>query len=422
MPALSPTMIQGNIQEWKKKEGDEVSAGDVLAEIETDKAVISWESTEDGFLAKILVPEKTEGVPVGKLVAILVESKDDVSAFASFTASGDEEKPSAQEKATPEKPQSEQQVETPKKPAPPSSTQAPPPQPGRVGQRIVASPAAKVAAATSGKDLSSIQGTGPNNRIVKADVEHATATSAAVTSEMQSSLVETQEYTDIPNSQIRKVIASRLTESKQKIPHYYLTIDCNVDKLMALRSQLNKQAKDKYKLSVNDFVIKCAALSMKDVPEANSTWTDSYIRRFHQVHINVAVSTDHGLFTPLIQNADSKGLVAITNHVKELAAKAQAQKLTTNELAIGTFTISNLGMFGIKQFAAVINPPQSCILAVGGVENRVVATDDPNEKYKVSQFMSVTLSCDHRVIDGAVGAKWLQSFKAKMEDPVTMIL
>jgi len=291
--------------------------------------------------------------------------------------------------------------------------------------RIFASPRARAVAAEKGIDLSQVEGSGPNGRIVEGDILNfkgsRTEPSKAKPSAKAQSTTSTSsgDYEDFPNSNIRKVIASRLTESKQTIPHYYLTVEFSVDKLQKIRAELNSRANGEYKLSINDFVIKASAMAMRKVPEVNSTWSEKHIRRYHNVNINVAVNSDVGLFTPLVPNTDNKGLVEIATSVRDLAEKAKSNKLSPDELQIGTFTVSNLGMFGIKQFAAVINPPQACILAVGGIEKRVVVD---GEGFKTSDFMTCTLSCDHRVVDGALGANWLKEFKSRMEDPITLLL
>jgi len=267
--------------------------------------------------------------------------------------------------------------------------------------------------------LAEIQGTGPNNRIIKPDIVELqnTAKEKVIFSD-----IITSEYTDIPNSQIRKIIASRLQESKQTIPHYYLTMELQVDKLLKLREELNQQANGGYKLSVNDFIIKASSLALRKVPEVNSSWRETVIRRFNRVHINVAVSTEQGLLTPIIRDVDTIGLTSISNQVKELAEKARKNKLSLSDSDIGTFTISNLGMFGIKQFTAVINPPQACILAVGQTEQKVIVDPKKQDSFSTVNVMHVTLSCDHRVVDGAIGSKWLQSFKYYIENPVNMLL
>jgi len=436
LPALSPTMEQGNISKWKKKEGDRIKPGDIIAEIETDKATVDFEATEEGFLAKIIYPAGSRDLQVGKAIAVVVENESDIGAFKDFKAEGGAA-PSAPapKKEAPPQPQAQA-------PPPPIQRQAqqqpqqidvsnvvpgapPPPSPFAPKSGVFASPLAKATAAHAGIDLRSVgQGSGPGGRIIADDLagrQPMAATSAP-------SAVEGQQYTDISNSQIRRVIAQRLTQSKQTIPHYYLTIDCRVDDLLRLRSHLNDQAKGQFKLSVNDFVVKAAALTLKKVPEANSTWSDQAIRRYHNIDINVAVNTDKGLFTPFVPNADKIGLASINSIVKELADKAKENKLSPAQMTGGTFTISNLGMFGIKSFAAVINPPQACILAVGTTEQRVIVDEKktqatPNTtQFTTANFMSVTLSCDHRVVDGAIGARWLQSFKEYIEDPTKMLL
>merc|ERR1712137_831179 len=410
MPALSPTMTQGTLVKWLKQPGDEVSVGDAIAEIETDKAQLNWDSIVDGFFVKSFVEEQTEGIPVGKVLALLAEDKDDIEAFENF-----EPPESVDEDGSPEESKKEEpKKETPKKQESKS-------EPKKESGRIFASPAAKALAQQKAIDLSQVTGSGPNGRIVVDDVENFTGApkETHITTSTTATKSSAGDYEDIPNSSIRKVIASRLTESKQTIPHYYLTIDFCVDKLQKIRSDLNQRGDGKYKLSINDFIIKASAMTMRKVPEVNSSWAEKYIRRFNNVNINVAVNSDAGLFTPIVHNTDNKGLIDISTSVRELAGKAKAGKLTPDELQVGTFTISNLGMFGIKQFAAVINPPQACILAVGGIEQRVIPDGD---SWKTADFMTCTLSCDHRVVDGALGAKWLQEFKARMEDPITLLL
>jgi pyruvate dehydrogenase E2 component (dihydrolipoamide acetyltransferase) len=293
---------------------------------------------------------------------------------------------------------------------------------------VFASPLARKVAQEQGVDVAAVHGTGSNNRVIRADVLDYAAKGPAFVPAATS--VPTPApgglFTDIPNTQIRKVIAARLTESKQTVPHYYLSIECRMDKLLKVRQELNAKGEGAYKLSVNDFIIKAAALALQKKPTCNSAWFGDYIRRYHNVDINVAVSTDEGLFTPIVQDADKKGLATIANTVKDLANKAKEKKLQPHEFQGGTFTISNLGMFGVKQFAAVINPPQSCILAVGGTEKKVVPNEDKEtsaaQPYATAHVMTVTLSCDHRVVDGAVGAEWLKTFKELVEDPVKMLL
>merc|ERR1712137_216749 len=355
MPALSPTMEKGNLARWTKKVGERIESGDVIANIETDKSEMSWDVSEEGYLAKVLVEDQTEDIPVGQVVAVICEEEEDISAFESWKP---EEKSAA--------PKKEEKKQEAKKPAAPK----------------------KSAADDQYED-------------------------------------EEPEYTDIPNSNVRKVTAARLSESKQTVPHYYLTTEMNVDKLLQTRQMLNERSQDKYKISVNDFVVKAAALAMHSVPEVNASWNDKAIRRYKQVHINVAVTSDKGLFTPLVSHADQKGLKDISNEIKALASKAKESKLTSEDMKSGTFTISNLGMFGVNNFSAIINPPQACILAVGGVEQKVVlnkGADADASPLRATQVMTCTLSCDHRVVDGATGAKWLQEFKARMEDPMALLL
>ncbi|EPQ01843.1 Dihydrolipoyllysine-residue acetyltransferase component of pyruvate dehydrogenase complex, mitochondrial [Myotis brandtii] len=375
LPALSPTMTMGTVQRWEKKVGEKLSEGDLLAEIETDKATIGFEVQEEGYLAKILVPEGTRDVPLGTPLCIIVEKEADIPAFADYRPTG----------VTDLKPQ------------------APPPTPPLVG-------------------------TGPEGRIIKKDIDSfvptkaAPAPAAAVPPPAPGvAPVPTGVFTDIPISNIRRVIAQRLMQSKQTIPHYYLSIDVNMGEVLLVRKELNKMLEGKSKISVNDFLIKASALACLKVPEANSSWLDTVIRQNHVVDISVAVSTPAGLITPIVFNAHIKGLETIANDVASLATKAREGKLQPHEFQGGTFTISNLGMFGIKNFSAIINPPQACILAIGASEDRLVPAD--NEKgFDVASMMSVTLSCDHRVVDGAVGAQWLAEFRKYLEKPITMLL
>ncbi|KAG8008591.1 Dihydrolipoyllysine-residue acetyltransferase component of pyruvate dehydrogenase complex [Nibea albiflora] len=390
LPALSPTMTMGTVQRWEKKVGEKLSEGDLLAEIETDKATIGFEVQEEGYLAKIMVAEGTRDVPLGAPLCIIVEK------------------------------------ETPS-PAPAAAAPAAP----RKG-RVFASPLAKKLAAEKGIDLAQVSGSGPDGRITRKDIDSfvppkaAPAVAATPTpvahAPAAAPAAPAGTFTDIPISNIRKVIAQRLMQSKQTIPHYYLSIDVNMDQVLELRKELNAEVKaQNIKLSVNDFIIKASALACLKVPECNSSWMDTVIRQNHVVDLSVAVSTASGLITPIVFNAHTKGLAAISADVSSLAARARDGKLQPHEFQGGTFTISNLGMFGIKNFSAIINPPQSCILAVGGSEKRLMPAD--NEKgFDVASMMSVTLSCDHRVVDGAVGAQWLAEFRKFLEKPVTMLL
>jgi len=445
MPALSPTMEKGNLVSWQKKEGDEIKAGEVMAEVETDKATVAFESVEEGYLAKILVEGGTNDVEVGRPVAVVVEEQGDIEAFKDFKleegeAGGGEAPPPPAEEPKKEEPKKEQ----PKKEAKKETPSAPPQRDS--GDRIKASPYAKKIADELGVDLSQVRGTGPDGRIVEADVQEqadqAKAGKPAAAREPTGAPLAPGEalkgeYVDHKNSNVRKTIATRLLQSKQQIPHYYLTQEVNIDKLLLLRQELNallaaqtaKSAPDQksLKLSVNDMIVKASALALRKVPTVNSSWTDEAIREYNYVDISVAVATEGGLITPIVKDADKKGLSAISQETKELAKRARAGKLQPQEYQGGTFTISNLGMFGINHFTAIINPPQSCILAVGSTQERVVvdklnSLPGAEPKLKVSNILTVTMSCDHRVVDGAVGSQFLQAFKGYMENPQTMLL
>ncbi|XP_035290709.1 dihydrolipoyllysine-residue acetyltransferase component of pyruvate dehydrogenase complex, mitochondrial [Anguilla anguilla] len=439
LPALSPTMTMGTVQRWEKKVGEKLSEGDLLAEIETDKATIGFEVQEEGYLAKIMIAEGTRDVPLGTPLCIIVEKEADIKAFADYVETG------VAEIMTPPPPPAPVAAPTPP-PAPAVAPGAPPAAAPK--DRVFASPLAKKLAAEKGISLAQVKGTGPDGRVTRKDIESfvppkaapvppvapaaAPAAPAAPVAAAPSApaptpvpavaAVPTGTFTDIPISNVRRIIAQRLMQSKQTIPHYYLSVDVNMDQVLELRKELNQEVKvDNIKLSVNDFIIKASALACLKVPEANSSWMDTVIRQNHVVDVSVAVSTDNGLITPIVFNAHVKGLAAICKDVSSLAAKAREGKLQPHEFQGGTFTISNLGMFGIKNFSAIINPPQACILAVGGSERRLLPAD--NEKgFDVANIMSVTLSCDHRVVDGAVGAQWLAEFRKFLEKPVTMLL
>ncbi|KAL2337921.1 hypothetical protein Fmac_012367 [Flemingia macrophylla] len=423
MPSLSPTMTEGNIARWLKKEGDKVSPGEVLCEVETDKATVEMECMEEGYLAKIVRGDGQKEIKVGEVIAITVEDEGDIAKFKDYQPSASE--PSAKETSAPSPPKKEEVAEPAREPEPKVSK---PSAPSSSGDRIFASPLARKLAEEKNVPLSSIKGTGPEGRIVKADIEDFLASGAKEVSASSKAKVATDaalDYTDIPVTQIRKITASRLLLSKQTIPHYYLTVDTCVDKLMSLRTKLNslQEASGGARISVNDLVIKAAALALRKVPQCNSSWTNDYIRQYHNVNINVAVQTDQGLFVPVVRDADKKGLSAIGEEVKQLAKKAKENSLKPQDYEGGTFTVSNLGgPFGVKQFCAIINPPQSGILAVGSAERRVVPGSSGDEEFKFASFMSVTLSCDHRVIDGAIGAEWLKAFKGYIENPESMLL
>ncbi|XP_018421669.1 PREDICTED: dihydrolipoyllysine-residue acetyltransferase component of pyruvate dehydrogenase complex, mitochondrial [Nanorana parkeri] len=425
LPALSPTMTMGTVQKWEKKVGEKLSEGDLLAEIETDKATIGFEVQEEGYLAKILIPEGTRDVPLGTPLCIIVEKESDVGSFADYKeiVGAVDIKP----QPAPSTPAAGFPPSIPVSSAPTAPSSAP-------KGRVFVSPLAKKLASEQGINVNQVKGTGPDGRITKKDIESfvppkvapAPAAAAPAPAAIQPfpavAAVPTGTFTDIPVSNIRKVIAQRLMQSKQTIPHYYLSIDISMGEILNLRKELNEVTKsENIKLSVNDFIIKGSALACLKVPEANSSWMDTVIRQNHVVDVNVAVSTPAGLITPIVFNAHIKGLTAISKDVTSLAARAREGKLKPHEFQGGTFTVSNLGMYGIKNFSAIINPPQACILAVGGSENRLVPAD--NEKgFDVANMMSVTLSCDHRVVDGAVGAQWLAEFKKFLEKPMTMLL
>ncbi|KAM9217024.1 dihydrolipoyllysine-residue acetyltransferase component of pyruvate dehydrogenase complex, mitochondrial [Leptosomus discolor] len=429
LPALSPTMTMGTVQRWEKKVGEKLNEGDLLAEIETDKATIGFEVQEEGYLAKILVPEGTRDVPLGTALCIIVEKESDIPAFADYQdTSVTDMKAQAAPPAPPPLVVATPAAAPPPQPAVPSTPAVPAAGPPPRKGRVLVSPLAKKMAAEKGIDLAQVKGTGPDGRITKKDVESfvppKVAPAPAVEAVPAAAAVAAAPlgtFTDIPISNIRRVIAQRLMQSKQTIPHYYLSVDVNMGEVLVLRKELNQEVSDNIKLSVNDFIIKASALACLKVPEANSSWMDTVIRQNHVVDVSVAVSTPAGLITPIVFNAHIKGLASISKDVVSLATRAREGKLQPHEFQGGTFTISNLGMYGIKNFSAIINPPQACILAVGSSEKRLVPAD--NEKgFDVASVMSVTLSCDHRVVDGAVGAQWLAEFKNFLEKPVTMLL
>ena len=418
MPALSPTMTEGKLARWTKKEGDKIKSGDVIAEIETDKATMEVEAADEGVLGKILVPEGTEGVAVNTVIAMLLEEGETANDLGKAPAAAPAAK--ATQEAAP--------VLTSPAPSTPARTVTAP-QTG--GTRVFASPLARRLAAEQGIDLSTVRGTGPHGRIVKADLAHGSQKTVhssqssssvnrppSIDAKRQSDLLG-MTYTAIPNNNIRKVVASRLLESKQTVPHFYLTVDCLIDDLLAEREKLNKAAAGVYKLSVNDFVIKACAMALKAYPAANVAWTDDAILQYDHADISVAVATPNGLITPIIKAAETKGFRQISEEMKDLAARAREGKLKPVEFQGGTFSVSNLGMYGIKDFGAIINPPQACILAIGaGIQQPVVK----DGQLAVGTVMSCTLSVDHRAVDGAVGAEFLQYFKRFIENPVSMLV
>lgn len=406
MPALSPTMTEGTLARWLKGEGDPVEPGDIVAEVETDKATMEIEAVDEGVLGRILVAEGTEGVEINTPIAVLVGEGEDAGAAAV--------------PAVPAAPAPAPAEATPEATAP-AVPEAPPP---KSGERIFASPLARRMAAQAGIDLAALTGSGPRGRIVKRDVEAALAKAPAEVpapapeAPAPAPVPEGAAVTEVPNSGMRKTIARRLAESKREVPHFYLTVDCEIDSLLAIRKDLNARS-DACKLSVNDFVVRAAALALRKVPEANASWTEAATLRYDTVDIAVAVAVEGGLVTPVVRRADGKGLAEISAEMADFAARARDGKLLPEEYRGGGFSISNLGMYGIREFAAVINPPQAGILAVGAGEARPVVKDGA---LAVATVMSCTLSGDHRVIDGAIGARFLAAFKGLVEDPLTMLL
>ncbi|SLN44636.1 Dihydrolipoyllysine-residue acetyltransferase component of pyruvate dehydrogenase complex [Falsiruegeria litorea R37] len=431
MPALSPTMEEGTLAKWLVKEGDTVSSGDLLAEIETDKATMEFEAVDEGTIGKILIPEGTEAVKVNTPIAVLLEegeSADDIGtsvAAAPAAAAGNEATPAV--------------VEAPA----PAATPAPAAPAKADGGRIFASPLARRIAAQKGLDLAQITGSGPHGRIVKADVESATATTPASapaaasapapaatapaaapatgpSADMVARMYEGREYEEVKLDGMRKTIAARLSEAKQTIPHFYLRRDIQLDALLKFRSQLNKQLEGRgVKLSVNDFIIKAVANALQQVPECNAVWAGDRVLQLKPSDVAVAVAIEGGLFTPVLQDADTKSLSALSTEMKDLAARARDRKLAPHEYQGGTFAVSNLGMFGIDNFDAIVNPPHAGILAVGtGVKKPVVGADG---ELTVATVMSVTMSVDHRVIDGALGANLLKAIVENLENPMMML-
>ncbi|KAI9484044.1 MAG: pyruvate dehydrogenase complex dihydrolipoamide acetyltransferase [Benjaminiella poitrasii] len=430
MPALSPTMTAGGIGAWQKKVGDEIQPGDVLVEIETDKAQMDFECQDEGYLAKILIDSGAKDVAVGQPIAIFVEDAADVAAFENFSIS--DIQGSTPATATSEEPKAEESKSESTAPATNKEDSAPV---ASHGGRVLASPLARKLADERNIDISQVKGSGPQGIISKEDVENykpsaAPSSNAAAAARAPAQIPAAyapqgaagEAYKDIPTTSMRKIIADRLSESKQQVPHYYLTVEINMDKTNKLREVLNKSAEGKYKLSVNDFIVKASALALKSVPEVNSAWQGEFIRQYNTADVCVAVATPAGLITPIVTSAESKGLSTISTQVKDLAKRARDGKLAPHEYQGGSFTISNLGMYGINNFTAIINPPQSCILAVGGAQRKVVPDETAETGFSVRDVMEVTLSADHRVVDGAVGATWLQSFKSFMENPLKMLL
>ncbi|MFT8890624.1 MAG: pyruvate dehydrogenase complex dihydrolipoamide acetyltransferase [Acetobacter papayae] len=411
MPALSPTMTEGKLARWVKKEGDTVASGDVLAEIETDKATMEVEAIEEGILGRILVPEGAEGVAVNTPIAILVEEGEAVPAEGALkspvpTAPATQNSPVAPQAAAP----------TPAAPAPVAAKAA-------TSARIVASPLARRIARQKGLDLANIKGSGPNGRIVKRDVENAQNAPKAEAAAPAAALPASGSSRLVPHTTMRKVIARRLTESKANVPHFYVSIDVELDALMALRTQLNALAEgegeDGVKLSVNDMLIKASAVALKKVPTVNAYYTEEGILLHEDADISVAVSLDDGLITPIVRKADAKSLREISQEAKSLISRARAGKLKPEEFQGGTFSISNMGMYGVKDFAAIVNPPQAAILAIAAGRKQPVVSGN---EIKIATVMTVTLSVDHRAVDGATAAQWLNAFRTAVQSPLSLVL
>ena len=443
MPALSPTMEKGNLAKWLKKEGDKIKSGDVIAEIETDKATMEYEAVDDGTLAKIVVPEGTQDVAVNSVIAVLANEGEDLKAAASAGVKA----PAVPKAEEPKKPDAKQSA-----PAPGTQAASAPHAPAAAAQkvdsvrpaganRVFASPLARRIAKEANLDLNRVQGSGPHGRIIARDIEQAKSgkglrapsgapaaaglIAPAMSDAQIRSLYEEGSYELVPHDGMRRTIAQRLTASIQTIPHFYETMDCDIGRLTAAREEINaaapknKDGRPAYKLSVNDFVIKALALALQRIPDANVSWTEAGMLKHKHSDIGVAVALPGGLITPIVRNAETKSLSAISSEMRDLAARARERKLKPHEYQGGTSSVSNLGMYGIKDFTAVINPPQSTILAVGTGEERAVVR---NGKIEAAMIMSVTLSCDHRALDGALGAELIGAFKTLIENPVMMVV
>ncbi|WP_101419815.1 pyruvate dehydrogenase complex dihydrolipoamide acetyltransferase [Brucella melitensis] len=441
MPALSPTMEEGNLSKWLVKEGDKVAPGDVIAEIETDKATMEVEAVDEGTVAKIVVPAGTEGVKVNALIAVLAEEGEDVAAAAKGAGAA----PKAEApKDEPKPAEAKKEAAAPAAAPAPARSEQPAVAPAvNKGERVFASPLARRIAKDAGVDISAVKGSGPHGHVIQRDVEAALASGGAkaVSAQAESAaapkpmsddailkLFEDGSYEVVPHDGMRKTIARRLVESKQTVPHFYLTIDCELDALLALRSQINAAAPmlktekgevPAYKLSVNDMVIKATALALRDVPEANVSWTEGGMIKHKCSDVGVAVSIPGGLITPIVRHAESKTLSVISNEMKDMARRARDRKLKPEEYQGGSTSVSNLGMFGVKDFAAIINPPHATIFAIGAGEERAVVKKG---EIKVATVMSVTLSTDHRAVDGALAAELAQAFKRHIENPMGMLV
>ena len=429
MPALSPTMTEGNLVAWLKAEGDTISPGEVIAEIETDKATMEVEAVDEGVLGKILVAAGTEGVSVNAAIAILLEEGEDKSSIKDNAYRSDPIEIQNTQNSE-QKSEGQPDINEPKTGKVISENTKVPL--GKMQStlianqddvRVAASPLARRMAEHAGLDLTKISGSGPNGRIIKADIDQVLSQDNAlklppVSTVTSPSIEPSAQYDAIPNNSMRKVIASRLTESKQAAPHFYMTVDCNVDALKQVRMELNEKVEGT-KISINDLIIRASAIALKQVPEANASWTEEATLVYKTIDISVAVAIEGGLITPIIRDAGAKGVKEISVKMKDLANRAREGKLMPEEYQGGTFSISNLGMYGVKEFSAVINPPQGAILAIGAAEERPIIKDGA---VAAATLMTCTLSVDHRVVDGAVGARFLSAFKRLIEDPLTMLL
>ena len=438
MPALSPTMEEGTLAKWLVKEGDTVSSGDIIAEIETDKATMEVEAVDEGVIAKILVAEGTEGVAVNAVIAVLAEEGEDPGSVQAGSGGAPAPAPASAPAESAPAPVPAPKPEKPQETAP---VLAAVPSPGK---RVFSSPLARRIAGQNGIDLGALSGTGPNGRVVKRDVEAAMAAGTGKAGAAAAKPAASggapmaigagpdprkiagqldMVYEEIPASGMRKTIARRLVEAKQTVPHFYLTVDIELDALLAMRKQVNAAVPEGVKISVNDMIILASAKALIDEPDTNASWAGDAILKYQSADVAVAVATDGGLITPVIRDAQSKSLSTISAEMIDLATRAREGKLKPHEYQGGTFSISNLGMFGVREFAAVINPPHGAILAVGKGEKRpVVRTTDAGDELGIATVMSATLSCDHRVVDGAVGARWLNAFQKRLENPLSMLL
>lgn len=415
MPALSPTMTEGNLVRWLKAEGDMVKPGQVIAEIETDKATMEVEAVDEGMLAKIFVPAGTENVKVNSLIGVILEEDEADSAIKDMIAEASASTSSVQpdSSSTPADGKKDEAKSTSSTNVVSLSAAS-----DSGGGRVFASPLARRVADQNDVALTSLSGTGPHGRIVKADVDAVVAGKVTMPAQAAPVAYGDSGYAELPLNNMRKVIAKRLTESKQQVPHFYLTVHCNIDALLKLRGEINARL-DNAKVSVNDFIVRATALALMKVPASNASWHDTHTRQYQGADVCVAVALDSGLVTPVVRSAHLKSLKEISSEVKSLVKKAKSGKLMPEDYQGGSFTISNLGMYGVSEFAAIINPPQACIMAVGAGEQRAIVKDG---QVQIATLMTCTLSADHRVVDGAVGADFLAAFKEFIEDPLSLLI